>query len=313
MQHIKTPVSKPKMALMWLIFIGFGVGLATVLLWGHRNKPLPDDATPRLVQFIVMLVIGGLFFVGGVASYLIVLATDCFTFNFERRVWKELKGKLYVANIVVLSGIGLGLGSMLAPFVSPALTSLGLGGEIAMLLPVMAMVLFLQVVRIFVLIWAPVEKRVIAKRLQARGIAPAQLQGAILAGISDPSRSSLKKLTEVEDDIGALWVGPEQLIYWGDNDQFAITGEQLMEVERKADAGAVTLLGGVSHIILRYKQGGGIERQTRLHIEGHWTLGGTGKAMDLLEERILQWHGTTQLKTMSEPRRESAESASSSD
>ncbi len=76
-------------------------------------------------------------------------------------------------------------------------------------------------------------------------------------------RSSFKKLTMVEEDIGALWVGPEQLVYWGDNDQFGITRDQLTEIERKADVGGTSMLGGITHLILHVRLPDGSERQVR--------------------------------------------------
>jgi hypothetical protein len=49
------------------------------------------------------------------------------------------------------------------------------------------------------------------------------------------------------------------------------------------------MLGGVTHIILHVTLPDGSERQIRLHTEGHWTMGAKGRAMDELEERILEW------------------------
>jgi hypothetical protein len=278
------------MALMWLVFVGLTVGWIAFLLSRHPDTPASTEPAPDLIRAIITLIIGGIFFVSGVGGYFILLATDCFTFNFQRPVWGGVKGKLYVANIVVLTGIALGLGFGLTPFLSPVLAAFGLSGQMAFLVPVMAMVVVLQIARVFVLIWAPLEKRLIAKRLEARGITPAQLQTALLVGISNPLRSSFKKLTMVEEDIGALWVGPEHLVYWGDNEQLAITRDQLTQIERKADAGGTTLLGGLTHVILHVRLPDGSERLLRLHTEGCWTMGAKGRAMDELEQRIVQWH-----------------------
>ena len=289
MQQTKTPVSKVKMALMWVIFVGLTVGWIVFLLSRHRDTPASARPAPDIVQFIISVVTGG-FFVAGVGSYFILLFTNCFTFNFQHPVWIGVKGKLYLANIVVLTGIALGLGFGLTPVLSPLLAALGLSGQMAFLVPVMAMVVIFQIVRVFILIWAPLEKRLITRRLQARGITPAQLQTALMVGISNPLRSSFKKLTMVEEDIGALWVGPEQLVYWGDNDQFGITRDQLTQIERKADVGGTSMLGGITHLILHVRLPDGSERQVRFHTEGLWTMSGKGKAMDALEQRIVQWH-----------------------
>jgi hypothetical protein len=131
-------------------------------------------------------------------------------------------------------------------------------------------------------------RRLITRRLVARGLHPAQLQGAWLIGISDPQRSSFKKWTLVEDDIGALWIGGEQLIYWGDAKEFAIAPEQIVQLERRADAGSTSMLSGTAHVILHVQFPEGL-RQIRLHTEGYWTLGQGRQAMDALGEALSYW------------------------
>jgi hypothetical protein len=290
MQQTKKPVSKVKMILMWVVFVGITLCWIALLLWRHRGEAAPAEPAPGLGQAIITMIFGAFFLVAGIAGYAVFLATNCFTFNFQKPIWSDVKGKLYVANVVVLTGISLGIGFGLAPFLSPLLTPLGVTGQMGTLVPVLAMIVIFQVVRVFVLIWTPLEKNLIAKRLQARGLVPAQLQAATLVGISNPLKSSFKKITLVEDDIGALWVGPEQLVYWGDNEQFAITRDQVTQIERKADAGGTTMLGGVTHLILHLAPPGGGERQIRFHPEGHWTMASQGRAMDALEQSIVQWH-----------------------
>ncbi len=289
MQQTRAPVSKVKMTVMWVIFVGVTLAWIAFLLWRRREAPVSTEAVPDIFQFIFTFIVGGFFLAAGIASYFVLLFTNCFTFDFQRPVWSGVKGKLYLANVVVLTGVALGLGFGVTPFVSPLLSAAGLSGQMTFLVPVMAMVVILQIVRVFVLIWAPLEKRLITKRLQARGITPAQLQTALFVGISDPLRSSFKKLTQVEEDIGALWVGPDQVVYWGDNQQFGITRDQVTQTERKADTGGTTMLGGVTHLILHVRLPDGGERQLRFHTEGCWTMAGKGRGMDDLEQRIMQW------------------------
>jgi hypothetical protein len=155
---------------------------------------------------------------------------------------------------------------------------------------VLGAVVLLQIVQIWVQVWAPVEQHAIRKRLKAQGIDAARLQSAILVGISDPTRSSLKKLTAVEDDVGALWLEPGELRYRGDREQFDITQEQLAQIERRADTASTTLLSGTTHVILHLKQPDGTLRQIRFHTEGLWTLGLKRKAMDQLAQAIVGWH-----------------------
>jgi hypothetical protein len=138
-------------------------------------------------------------------------------------------------------------------------------------------------------VWTPLVERVITKRLLAQGLSTAQLQPAVLIGISNPERSSFKKFGSVLDDIGALWIGPEQLVFWGDGEQFAIQREQLARIERKADAGGASILGGIAHVILHVRLPDGADRQIRLHTVNHWTMGRHRQAMDRLAEQIARW------------------------
>jgi len=154
------------------------------------------------------------------------------------------------------------------------------------------MVAVVQIAQLWILIWSPLDKRIITKRLLAQGITPAQLQNGMLVGLSDATRSSFKKFAAIEDDIGALWVSPDQLVYWGDNERFSITRDQVVELERKADAGSTTMLTGATHPILHVRLPDGSERQIRLHAEGQLTRGNQRRALDRLAQEIEKWCAT---------------------
>ena len=278
------------MALLWAFFLGNLIFWCGFWLWWHAGRAPAAESSPDLLLRVVLMFFGVFFLLAGVASYLIVIFTRCFTFNFDQPVWDGLKAKLYLANIFVPLLFALGFGLVLSVILSPALGALGLGAAAAGLLPVFAMVALLQTAQIWIQLWAPLGRRAIARRLQAQGIVPAQLQGAILVGISNPLRSSFKKLTMVEEDVGALWIGPDQLVYFGDAERFAISREQLTQIERKADAGSITMLLGITHVVLHVRLADGSERQIRLHPEGLWTMGQIRKAMDGLAGGIAQWH-----------------------
>jgi hypothetical protein len=129
----------------------------------------------------------------------------------------------------------------------------------------------------------------ITKRLLAQNITPAQLNSAVLVGISDPTRSSFRKFGAIEEDIGAMWIGPDQLVYWGDNERFSIAREQLAQMERKSDTGSTTMLVGIAHAVLHVKLPDGGVRQIRLHTEGVWTMGQKRRTMDVLADSIVRW------------------------
>jgi hypothetical protein len=292
MQPTGKPVSKIKIALLWLFLIGNLVFWCGFWIWWQRRQapvaePPPDTDVFRV---IFMTIFGAIFLAAGAGAYAAVIFSNCFTSDFSRPVWDHTKGKLYVANIIVplLPALGVGL-ALSGPF-TPMLHSLGLDGTLAGLLPVFFMIAVLQVAQVFIMIWAPLERRLITKRLAALNIRPDQLQNAILIGLSNPLRSSLKKLGTVEEDMGALWINSGPLTYYGDKERFSISRDQLIQIERKADAASMTMLLGIAHIVLHVRSGDGSQRQIRLHTEGLWTMTRKRKAMDELAERLAQWH-----------------------
>ena len=289
------PPSKLRVVLMWLAMVGVIALFATLAFWwNHRPAPAeeqPEGPGGTIMHSVFFLFVGGFFLVAGVVAYLAVIFTGCFTFDYRRPVWDAVKAKQFLVNIVVTVTLALGLGFALAAFLAPVLTASGLDAGMANILPVMFMVVGLQIVQLWVLMWSPVEKHIITRRLAALGITPAQLQTAVLVGLSNPASGIAKRFAAIEEDMGAMWVGPEQLIYYGDSEQFSINREQIAEMERKADNRSTTVLGGIAHIILHVKQADGSVRQIRLHTVGLWTMGRKRRAMDALAEAIARWHG----------------------
>jgi hypothetical protein len=293
MQQTRKPVSKALVILMWAILLGNLLFWCGFWIWRHRHDgpPAPADGPEILFRGVAMLISGAFFFVAGVAGYFVVLFTNCLTFDFGRPIWSTLRRKIFLVNILVPLLVAMGVGFTLAAFVAPILMAFGLSPALAGLLPALGMVVVLQIVQMWVQVWAPLEKRVIYKRLAAQGVSAAQVRGATLVGLSDPTQSSFKKFGGgIEDDIGALWVSPDRLVYFGDMEQFAITPEQLVQLERKADAGSATILSGMAHVILHVRLPDGALRQIRLHVEGLPTMGKRRQAMDQLAAAIADWH-----------------------
>jgi hypothetical protein len=299
MQQTNKPVSKAKVAIMWAVFLANIVFWCGFWVWRHRNDapPLGEEPGMGFFQAIGMILIGGFFLAAGSGCYVTVVFSNCLTFNFSQPVWSGLKPKVFLANIVVPLLFALGVGFVLSAFLTPVLLASGLRSGIAGLLPVLGMVGLLQVIQMWVQIWAPLERRIIQKRLAAQGLSREQLQSAVLVGLSDPRRNSFKKFGCIEEDIGALWLAPEQLVYYGDHERFSITRDQLTEIERRSDAGSVTILSGLAHVILHVKLPDGGERQIRLHIEGVPTLGSKRKVMDELANAIVRWHSSATFAT----------------
>jgi hypothetical protein len=283
--------SKLRIALMWLLMLGVILFWVVFWMWRNHRAPAPEEPPANMVHSVISLFVGGFFLVVGALSYLAVIFTGCFTFNYKHPVWPAVKTKQFFANIIVTVLLALGTGFTLAAFLAPVLALLGLDAGLANMLPVMLMIVGVQVLQLWVLIWSPVERRIITQRLAALGITPAQLKSAALIGLSNPASGFGKRFAAIEEDLGALWVGSEQLVYWGDTEQFGITREQLVQLERRADNRSTTVLGGIAHIILHVKLPDGSLRQIRLHTEGHWTMGQKRQAMDALAEAITRWQG----------------------
>ena len=223
-------------------------------------------------------------------GYFAVILTGCFTFDYSRPVWNGVKGKKYVANIFVPVGLGLGLGFIVSAFLSPTLTALGLDEGMANMAPVIAVIIAFQVMQLWVLIWSPVEKRIIVQRLAAQGITAEHLRGATLVGLSNPASGLAKRFGAIEEDMGAMWVTPDLLMYRGDAEHWDLRRDQVAAIERKADNRSTTVLAGIAHVILHVQQSDGSLRQIRLHVEGLWTMGQKKRMMDALAEAINHWH-----------------------
>jgi hypothetical protein len=244
------------------------------------------------VHFIFNLFVGGFFLALGIGAYAVALFTQCLTTNFTVPVWSTLKVKNWVANLLVLLGVGLGVGFLAAAFLTPVLAQMGVSPQMSGFLPVIGGVGVVQLICIWFLIWAPLEKRIIDRRLAAMGLTPAQLQTGMYVGLSNPEEKSVgKRFGAIEEDVGMLWVTPDSLIYYGDNEQMNITRELLVSVERQVDGRSSTALSGTAHVILGVLLPNGTVRRIRLHTEGVRTMGGKRKAMDQLSAAIDGWRG----------------------
>ncbi|MDB6015860.1 MAG: hypothetical protein JWR19_349 [Pedosphaera sp.] len=284
------PVSKIRVFLMWAILVGNILFWSAFWIWYNSGRAQPSaDAIPAFAHAILMIFLGGFFLVAGVMSYLIVLFTHCLTFNFSRPVWSALKARLFIANIFVPLLAALGVGFLASAVLSPILLQLGLSESTARMAPVLGAVVILQLLQVWILVWSPLETRVIQRRLQALGITPEQLKSGFYLGLSNPARGTFQRFGTIEEDMGMLWFTPAQMVYWGDGEQWAIGRDQLVEVERRADRGSTTMLSGTAHVILHLQLPDGTQRQIRLHTEGVATMGGKRKAMDKLSEQIEAW------------------------
>ena len=289
-------VSKLRVALTWVMMVVFIFAITIFFFFfGHNFSAPPPDETGMaedhpLFHAVFFLFFGFFGLVAGVAGYFIVIATVCFTFNYQRPVWHTVKIRQYILNIIVVVALGTGLGLIVSAILSPVLNGLGLQEAQADIFPIVGVIIIVQLAQLWVLVWSPMEKRLIMKRLAAQGITAEQLRGATLVGLSNPASGMRKRFGSIEEDMGALWVAPERLAFRGDVEQFDLTREQVTQVERRADKGSTTMLAGIAHVVLHVQLPTGMTRQIRLHVEGLWTMGQKRRAMDALAETINQWH-----------------------
>ena len=231
---------------------------------------------------------GAICIVLAVAVYGGMYVTNGLTFGYKYPVWNDHKKVVYLAQIAVLALMTIGGGFLLAgPFPS--------GEEMAGTPPwripaaFFGAFVFFQFLLYYVCLWTPVLLRVIRRRLAAKGVSPEDLERGIYMGISDPAKSSLKKMTMVEEDIGMLWLTPEAIVYRGDADDLRVEPAQFLGMTRKADAGSISALAGNVPVLIRFSLGDGKERSVRLHPEKTWTLGQAKAACNALAAAIEQW------------------------
>jgi hypothetical protein len=166
---------------------------------------------------------------------------------------------------------------------------LGFSSVVGIAVPLCAVLIPGQFFLAWFNLWAPVEKSLIRRRLKAQGITDSQLDSGLYAWVSDPTRSSLRKFTVVEDDVGMLWFGPDSLAYRGDADGWDIPRSAVIGMVRKVDKGSMSAYAGAVHIILQWRDAAGTERHTRLHVENCWSLTVVARRLDALWRRLEQW------------------------
>jgi hypothetical protein len=224
----------------------------------------------------------------GVATYGLVLITGVLTFRYNRPIFSGVKKRLWLANIIVglflQGGFALLVGVPLVAMLVQVLPEM-----IAVPLSFFTPFFAAQVAMIWVTVWGPVERIVIDRRLAALGVPAAALAEGVYVGLSDPGRSSFRKFTTVEDDVGMLWFGPDQLVYRGDSQSWQIARDQLLDVERKADAGSTSSYFGAVHVIVRLRDDTGAERRWRLHPEGQWNMSARARWLDRLAAALEAW------------------------
>ncbi len=283
---------RPNRLVPYLALAAAGVvGFAVAYLLTPRPAPVPPpppaDGMTRLGGIVVSLVLGAVLAAIAAAFALAFVSTCAFTSSYGRPVFKRIKPRLFVGQIVLSSLLLFAIGLLLNAALGVLFWVLGIRASSWIVAMVLSMVAVnVALVRLHLL--SPLEPKLAARRLAAMGVPAAQIERGLCIGISNPTDSGWKK-SAIEDDIGLLWVEPERLVYKGDQESFEVARGRLLEVERTTVASSVSSYSGNRHIVLRFATDAGGERRVRLHAEGCWTPGRVVKATDQLAERLNAW------------------------
>jgi hypothetical protein len=268
------------------VAIVVGGGILGMALSQGTQAPQQNELAGGLGIFVMLL--GGLSLFVGVSVYTLVLVSNCFISDFDRPFMPYIGKRLWTANLLVGLFLQLGGGLMLWPMTARFAAQV-LPPPLVIPVSFFGPIVLLQIIFVWFSVVSPLTPALIRRRLTAYGITEEQMAAAMPIGISDPNKSSLKKFTIIEEDLGMLWIGPDRLIYRGDAMGFDIERSQMMEVERKVDAGAVSAYFGAVHVIIRFRDADGAERRIRLHVESTWTMTGTARELDRLAKTIQDW------------------------
>ena len=267
--------------------VAMGLAAGNSIMGGTDAQPsnLPE---PDIFFAVVTALFSGFVLVSGLIFYAAAYATNGFTFGYERAVWPGLKRRLAVSNIIWLALMAIGSGGFGTAVGAPLLVRLGVPQQIALIVPFFAVVVAVNAASVFVSVWTPVVRKVATRRLEALGVTRTELARARLIGTSDPSRSSFKKMTRVEDDIGFLFMEPGKLVYRGDGTDWEVPREQVVAIERAVDIGSTAAYAGARHVLLRFRVGAE-DHVVRLHTEDAWFLGQISKHLDALADGLAAW------------------------
>lgn len=279
------------------------VACAALGLWlrGPADQSAGPVVAPDVVGTALIIALGLFMMALGVGGYAIFVATNALTFRFDKSIMPSLGMRAWLCMLVFTLLFQIGFAVACSPgivrLVGPALPNPALL-PVALFGPMLAM----QCAMISITPMAPIERRLIVRRLTALGCPPAQFPGGALVGTSDASRSSFKRFPIVEQDVGMLWLMPGRLVYRGDRESFDLAPQQVATVERKADAGSAVSFFGAVHVILHVPQPDGSTRKIRLHPEGYWTAPAKSRALNDLADRLWSWKASTATDAVTAPR-----------
>lgn len=290
----KLGVGKRTLGIAALVAI-FALGLFFELKRSAHRPLLPTQLWVSPVFVALFMVAGAVVLVLAAAIYGVVLWTGALTFNCRSPVFPGFKIRCYIAFLVLSLLLSFGIGYLIGAPLSMIVVAL----VPSPLIPSLCMFVCLSLALCF-FIWfqilAPLGPIVIRRRLKALGLPQLPLDRGTFVGLSNPNKSSFKKLTLVEDDIGFLWFDSEMLIYKGDSVAWRIHRYQMQPIERKADAGSTLSYFGAVDVHIRFYDDNGTNHHYRLHAGRGWTMTARARELDRLADVLEAWrNGMTPL------------------
>jgi hypothetical protein len=287
---------RPNRLVPYLVLAAAGVvGFGVAYLLVPRPDPAPPPPQPEgmtlLGEILGSLVLGALLSGVAAAFYLAFVSTGGFTSSFAKPVFKKLKTRLFIAQIVLSALLLFALGLLLNGALGALFWALDIRAS-AFIAAMVVSAVAVNVALVRLHAWAPLETTLASRRLQAMGVPAADVARGLCLGISNPADSGWKKAV-LEDDVGFFWLEPDRLVYKGDQESFEVPRERLLEVERVVVTSSASAYTGNRHIVLRFTSDSGQERRVRLHAEGCWTPGRVVKATNELAGRLSAWRNAT--------------------
>jgi hypothetical protein len=288
------PKSRGALSPLWR-FCGFlvlaivilgSIGIGRSLAPGAVSGPtIISGAIPR----VVLAVLGLIVMLAAVGLYGLILLTNCFTLNFSRSFIRAYGRKLWPCDVMVKLLASTGFTFMTGPTLASLLSQI-LPIEVAQPVGYFGSFICSQIFLVWFQMWAPLDRRLIVRRMRAIGVPPERIATGLVTGTTGLDFGPRKWFRIVdEDDLGMLWFDQDRLVFLGDACAWSITRDQLSGIERAAMKSATSAYFGAVHVILVFRRDDGSSGAIRLHAPGRWTQTAKARALDDLADRIESW------------------------
>ncbi len=286
----KEKVSPIKRLLGWALVLAsmvIGVSVAFWLVGPGESTTGPEITDEQGSCFLIALWVAGVgSLVVGSIAWMVTYALNGLVFEFGPPVWGSFRRRIWFSNILVVSCLVIGSGLCVTATASPLMTAAGFGATASFLVPSLGVILTLQLLSTAFNLWAPLETRVVAKSMAAKGVVRPG-EAAWILGVSDATKSALRTFFSPERDVGFLSFEADEWVFRGEKEALRAAREST-KIFREADAGNVAGLFGIAHVVLRYTADGE-DQAIRLHPLGVLTIWRYRRRCDSMETELGGW------------------------